>query len=91
MYYVRIIDENGLFIKDDFVEELTDLTIETPCEGGFYKPKWDGEKWVEGLTTDEINAIKNVAQPKTEMELLQDKIADLISQVLYTQMLLVDN
>ena len=68
MYYVRIIDENGLFIKDDFVEELTELTIETPCTEGFYKPKWNGTEWIEGLTTDEINAIKNVVQPKTEME-----------------------
>ena len=76
MYYVRIIDKDGMFVRDDFVEELTDLTIETPCEGGFYKSKWDGEKWVEGLTADEINAIKNVVQPKTEMELLQEQIIE---------------
>ena len=87
MYYVRIIDETGMFIRDDFVEELTDLTIETPCEGGFYKPKWDGEKWVEGLTTDEINAIKNVEQPKSESEIIQD----LQRQLLATQMLLVES
>ena len=83
MYYVRIIDENGLFIKDDFVEELTPTTIETPCEDGFYKPKWNGTEWVEGLTTDEIIAIKNVEQPKSEIELLQE-------QIIETQKLIID-
>jgi len=48
MYFVRIIDSNGLFVCDDFVDELTEFTIETPCSPGFYLPKWDGEKWVEG-------------------------------------------
>ena len=83
MYYVRIIDKDGMFIRDDFVEELTPTTIETPCEDSFYKPKWDGEKWVEGLTTDEIIAIKNVTQPKSEMELLQE-------QIIETQKLIID-
>ena len=52
-YYVRIIDENGLFVEDAFVNELTEYTIETPCPDGFYRPKWDGEKWVEGGTAPE--------------------------------------
>lgn len=50
MYFARIIDENGLFVCDDFVEELTELTIETPCPDGFYCPKWDGTQWIEGGT-----------------------------------------
>jgi hypothetical protein len=60
--YVRLIDENGLFVEDAFVEELTPLTIETLCPPGFYRPKWDGEKWIEGLTQDQIDEIKNVPQ-----------------------------
>ena len=58
MTYVRIIDSNGYFIEDAFVDELTEFTIETPCPDGFYLPKWDGEKWVEGKTAEEIAAIK---------------------------------
>jgi len=27
---------------------LTEHTIETPCPDGFYLPKWDGKKWIEG-------------------------------------------
>ena len=82
--YVRLIDSNGLFIGDDFVDTLTEFTIETPCEGGLYKPKWNGTKWIEGLTQTEIDAIKNIIPPKTEMEELQD-------QIIATQMLMLEN
>ena len=84
MKYVRLIDSNGLFIEDTFVEELTEFTIETPCEEGLYKPKWNGTKWIEGLSQVEINAIKNVVTPKTEIEELQE-------QILATQMLILEN
>ena len=84
MKYVRLIDDKGLFIEDTFVEELTEFTIETPCTEGFYKPKWNGTKWIEGLTQIEIDAIKNVTTPKTEMEELKD-------QILATQMLILEN
>lgn len=69
-YFVRVIDENGLFVRDDFVDELTAFTVEAPCPGGFYLPKWDGTRWMEGMTADEIAAIKAAAtaeqQPTTE-------------------------
>ena len=84
MKYVRLIDDKGLFIEDTFVEELTEFTVETLCTEGFYKPKWNGTKWIEGLTQTEINAIKNVVTPKTEIEELQD-------QILATQMLILEN
>ena len=48
--YVRIIDSNGFFVEDAFVDELTEFTIETPCPDGFYLPKWDDSTWVEGGT-----------------------------------------
>jgi hypothetical protein len=65
--FVRIIDENGLFIEDGFVEELSEFTIETPVPQGLYKPKWDGTQWIEGLTQDEIKAIVNtVVEPTLE-------------------------
>lgn len=63
MKFVRTINENGMFIEDAFVEELTEFTIETPCPSGFYHPKWNGTEWVEGLTQDEIQAIKDSVLP----------------------------
>lgn len=72
MIFVRVIDEDGFFIEDSFVEELTDLTIETPCPSGFYHPKWDGDKWIEGLTQEEIDSIKsNSIQAPTDQERLE--------------------
>ena len=66
--FVRIIDPNGYFIEDAFVDELTELTIETPCPSGFYLPKWDGTAWVEGGTAEEIAAIQAsvVVEPTAE-------------------------
>ena len=73
MYFVRIIDANGLFVCDDFVDELTELTIETPCPDGFYLPKWDGAQWVEGKTAEEIAAIQaDVTVEKTDSERISD-------------------
>ena len=63
MIFVRLIDGNGMFIEDAFVEELTEFTIETPCPSGFYQPKWNGTEWVEGLTQEEIQAIKDSTLP----------------------------
>lgn len=87
------IDENGMFIEDVIVKEIPTVThedeegnltlipdpqfIQTPCEGGFYKPKWNGTEWVEGLSQAEIDAIKNTPQPKTDVEKLQE-IVDML-------------
>ena len=59
MIYVRLIDEDGMFISDEFVEELTEFTIEEVCPSGFYHPRWNGTEWVEGLTVEEIQVIKD--------------------------------
>lgn len=57
MIFVRIINENGFFIGDDFVASYNDdgtatlsdgtvvplnTIVETPCPPGFYWPQWDG-------------------------------------------------
>jgi len=67
-YFVRIIDEQGFFIEDAFVEELTEFTIQEKCPGGFYHPKRENGEWVEGKTQEEIDAIKTaiVIEPTLE-------------------------
>lgn len=73
MIFARIIDSNGYFIEDAFVEELTEFTIETPCPDGFYLPKWNGAQWVEGKTAEEIAVIlANVVVEKSTEEKLSD-------------------
>lgn len=74
------IDEQGLFIEDILIkdnEETPTDCIEIPCPEGFHRPKWDGIGWVEGLTQEEIDAIKNAPKEPTETELLQQKVAQL--------------
>lgn len=86
MIFVRIIDNNGFFVEDAFVESLTDADgnpiptyIETPCPDGFYLPKWDGTQWIEGKTAEEIAVIKaNVVVEKTS----EQRISDLETLVL---------
>ena len=65
-HFVRIIDENGLFVCDDFVDELTEFTIETPCPDGFYLPRWDGEKWIEGgqAPTQQLRLLPTVTESR---------------------------
>lgn len=73
MYFVRIIDESGLFVEDAFVEELTERTITTPCPDGFYWPRWDGEKWVEGGSPPELT-------PEQKEERYHQRVVELIRE-----------
>ena len=56
---LRIIDkETHLFIRDDFTfDEETELGLNTEPAQGLYVPKWDGDKWVEGATQEEIDEL----------------------------------
>lgn len=80
--FVHVIDENGFFIRDDFADELTEYTIKTHCPDGFYLPKWDGEKWVEGLTEEELAMTPQpaAATPTAEerLQALEAAMLDLI-------------
>ena len=56
------IDGDGLFIEDVLLNDIEDLPndcITIQCENGFYTPKWDGEKWIEGKSQSEIDQINN--------------------------------
>jgi len=57
---LRVIDERtNLFLRDDFsFDEKTEIGLDVEPSQGLYLPKWDGEKWVEGRTQEEIDLIK---------------------------------
>jgi len=87
---LRKVDDKGYFVEDvlveshptiivDEVEVLDPHYIDTPCEGGFYKPKWNGSEWVEGLTELEIEDIRNQPRVITESEKIWDVLTYLIS------------
>ena len=56
---LRIIDkQTNLFIRDDFTYNVDlEYGLDTGPAQGFYKPKWDGDKWVEGATQEEIDEL----------------------------------
>ncbi len=75
MLFVRIIDNEGFFIVDDFVEEITEFTIETLIPNGMYAvsgitPKWDGTQWLEVVAKPEMPI---VTEP-TEIEQLRTDV-----------------
>lgn len=81
MKKVLKIDDNGFFIEDVILENeeiIPDDCVETECPQGFYKPRWDGAKWIEGLTQEEIEELKNKPIPKTEFEILKETVEELV-------------
>lgn len=81
MRKVLRIDNNGFFIEDVILQdkEITPSNcVEAQCNEGFYKPKWNGSTWMEGLTQTEIDAIKNKPIQPSQLELLQKAVDDLI-------------
>ena len=75
----RIIDkQTKLFIRDDFTfNEETEIGLEVDPAQGFYKPKWNGESWVEGATQEYIDSLQPAPQEPSEVEMLQNKVAEL--------------
>ena len=73
--YVGEFDENGTLIypKGIFV------TVDLPQPTNIYKPKWDGAKWVEGATQEEIDEI---TKPQLTPPTLEQRIADLENTIL---------
>lgn len=49
------IDKDGFFVCDEFTDEVSDTLIEIQPKEGFYKPKWDGTKWIEGDKQSALN------------------------------------
>ena len=62
---LRIMDKDGNFLRDDFsFNAETEIGLDVEPAQGLYKPKWDGEKWIEGATQEYIEDI--VAQQPAE-------------------------
>ena len=75
----RIINkQTGMFLRDDFTfDKETEIGLEVTPAQGFYHPKWDGEKWIEGLTGAEITAIKNQSVEVATEPTLEQQVSEL--------------
>lgn len=73
------IDDNGFFIEDVILERGGDTPIdciEVECPDGFYKPRWNGSMWIEGLTPQEIEELKKIDNIPQEPS-LEERLAAL--------------
>ena len=68
----RIIDkQTNLFIRDDFnFNEETEIGLDIEPSQGLYKPKWNGEAWVEGATQEYIDSL----QPAPQEPSIEDRL-----------------
>ena len=75
MREVYRIDEQG-FITDPVLvqdgEEVEEGLVDVRVPDGFYKPRFNGSQWEEGLTPEEIENLTNVYTPLTEVERLTE-------------------
>lgn len=54
-----LIDSIGVEISEDNPDpDPPDGFIHIPPPPNYYKPRWDGESWVEGATSEEIDEIE---------------------------------
>lgn len=86
---LKISEDGFLLFGEEMVinnqDEIPLGYIETPLptdDNGyqltFYKPKWNGTKWIEGATQKEIDELTKVEpSPPTQAEILEQRLADL--------------
>jgi len=83
---VYSIEKNG-FLKEIYVAEFDTLGNPTgeiikdiiiiDMPQGLYKPKWTGTEWIEGMPQIDIDALNNILQPPTPLEIVQTKVAEI--------------
>lgn len=76
MIQVWLYDENNIFIKSIFVNEIDENMTDIPLLIGYIKPMFNGVNWVEGATQEEINSWNKENRTKSDPTPLQ-KISDL--------------
>lgn len=80
MRMYRKIDDDGYFVEDIIVSHNRELDpkyyVTSHQPEGLAKPRWDGEKWVEGADAEFIESLREVPEPS-----LEERIAALEKQL----------
>jgi hypothetical protein len=77
-------DEEGFFVEPVLIENNEVLPVnctESELPQPNYKPKFNGVEWVETLTQEQIDEIKNQPQPPSELDGLKQQNAELKQQM----------
>ena len=88
------VDDEGFYVCDiilnhpDEALNVKNIIIEE-CPDGFYLPRWNGKKWVEGKTNEEISKLKEDSKKITtetdvmgKLKKLESVVADLTEIIL---------
>lgn len=71
-----------------FTLESDEELLETPAPTNFIKPYWDGKKWIEKATQEEIDERNSIPEnPPNEIDLLKEKVAlqeTVIEELMFT-------
>ena len=75
MIFLHKIDDNGMFLEDCLLPSIPlNLNghpdahyVRNACQPGFYMPRWDGLKWVEGGTKPETSVTTLIEQLKAQL------------------------
>ena len=68
----------NLNIDGTVIDEDKKNFIAIDPSNNLYKPKWIGNKWIEGATQEEIDELTKVEpSPPTQAEILEQRLADL--------------
>ena len=80
---LRIIDKKtNLFIRDDFTyDEDIEFGLDTEPAQGLYKPEWDGDKWVEGATQEDIDELTKPQPQEPTIEERLEQTEELLQTV----------
>lgn len=74
------IDSNGFYTGDVLSDSEETPDVAVFCPDGFYKPKWNGSAWVEGITAQEIHDILNRPVVETADQKEIDQLRAQLSQ-----------
>ena len=81
----RIINKNTkLFLRDDFVTDSnTEIALEVNPAQGLYRPKWNGTKWIEAMSQEEIDAMQGqTATPEPSIDERVEKLEEAVSNLI---------
>jgi hypothetical protein len=80
-------DDNGIYIEPVILKDGENIPVnctEIKPTRSFYKGKFENGQWFESLTQAEIDELKNVPQPVSELG-VEEKVAQMADQLVITQ------
>ncbi len=96
MFFCKIDQVTGLWLEDTIHDappvndtgEHDPTYIAVPCPEGFYLPRWDGGRWVEGKTPQEIAVAQGISDPQKSTEEKLDELAANVTDAMTAIMVL---